>query len=90
MARPQIRENMRMSMEELLALPVVVDLDTAGRAWGLGRTKSQELARAGEFPCTVFRLGRYYRVRKEELMRSLGFGMDGRPLPVADAHGDAA
>lgn len=78
-----------MSMDELLALPVVVDLETAGRAWGLGRTKSYELERAGKFPCAVYRLGRYYRVRKEELMRSLGFGMDGKPLP-AEPHAGAA
>jgi hypothetical protein len=39
-----------MSVAELLALPPAVDLPTAGRAWGLGRTKSHELARAGDSP----------------------------------------
>ncbi len=81
-----------MSMEELLALPPIVDLVTAGRAWGLGRTISYELMRRGDFPCPVQHLGRYYRVRKAELMTSLGLGMDGKPLaaPPADAHGSAA
>ena len=35
-----------MSLDELLSLPVSVDLTTAGRAFGIGRTKSFELARA--------------------------------------------
>jgi hypothetical protein len=38
----------------------------------------------------VFRLGRYYRVRKEELMRSLGFDMDGKPLGDHAAQADVA
>src|SRR5260370_18865603 len=62
----------RMSVAELLALPPAVDLPTAGRAWGLGRTKSHELARAGEFPCPVLRLGHAYRVTRSDLLRSLG------------------
>lgn len=61
-----------MSEEELRALPVMVDLVTAGRAYGLGRTISYELMRRGEFPCPVHRLGRYYRVSKTDLMRELG------------------
>jgi hypothetical protein len=85
MARPQLAESQRMTLEELLALPVTVDLVTAGRAHGLGRTSSYELVRCGDFPCPVHRLGRYYRVRKAELMTSLGLGMDGTPLPAAAA-----
>ena len=69
-----------MTEEELRALPVVVDLVTAGRAHRLGRTISYELMRRGEFPCPVHRRGRYYRVLKAELMTSLGLGMDGKPL----------
>lgn len=58
-----------MSVEELQALPVTVDLATAGRAFGMGRTKSHELARAGEFPVEVLRLGRSYRVKRADLLR---------------------
>ncbi len=61
-----------MTVDELLALPVSVDLETAGRAWQLGRTKAHELARAGEFPCPVLRLGKAYRVTRADLLRSLG------------------
>lgn len=61
-----------MSRTELLALPVAVDLVTAGRALGLGRTKAHELARRGEFPCRVLRVGRAYRVPRAELLATLG------------------
>ncbi|MER5647296.1 hypothetical protein [Streptosporangium sp. NPDC002524] len=64
-----------MTLEELLTLPVAVDLVTAGRAWGLGRTKAHELARAGEFPCPVQRLGNAYRVTRADLLRSLGIAL---------------
>jgi hypothetical protein len=41
-----------MNRAELLALPSSVDLATAGRALGLGRTKSHELAAvAGDSGC---------------------------------------
>ena len=89
MARPQLSEDKRMSLEELLELPVMVDLETAGRAFGLGRTVSYELARSETFPCPVHRLGRYYRVRKAELMTSLGLGMDGSSLPAEPTAGAA-
>lgn len=61
-----------LTTAELLNLPVSVDLETAGRAYGIGRTTSHELARAGQFPCTVLRVGSQYRVPKAELLRSLG------------------
>lgn len=92
MAKPQLAESERMTEEELSALPLTVDLVTAGRAHGLGRTISYELMRRGEFPCMVHRRGRYYRVYKADLVTSLGLGMDGKPLsvPPADVHGSAA
>ncbi|HUK69044.1 MAG TPA: hypothetical protein VLW50_09895 [Streptosporangiaceae bacterium] len=61
-----------MTIAEVLALPAAFDLSTAGRAFCLGRTKSHELARAGEFPCPVLRLGKSYRVTRTDLLRSLG------------------
>lgn len=67
-----------MTTNELLSLPVSVDLVTAGRAFGLGRTKSHELARTGAFPCTVLRVGDRYRVPRSALLSALG-------LEAADA-----
>jgi hypothetical protein len=61
-----------MTTAELLSLPVSIDIVTAGRAFGLGRTKAHELARSGQFPCTVLRVGDRYRVPRSSLLRALG------------------
>src|SRR5262245_27296725 len=57
-----------LDVDEVLQLPVVVDLATAGRAVGIGRTKIHELARRGELPFPVLRLGSSYRVRRRDLL----------------------
>jgi hypothetical protein len=61
-----------MAMDELLRLPAAVDLDTANRALGLGRSKGYELAKRGQYPCRVLRLGNAYRVVTAELQALLG------------------
>ncbi|MFF3114239.1 hypothetical protein ACFVSN_34265 [Kitasatospora sp. NPDC057904] len=61
-----------MSRAELLALPAAIDLDTANRAIGLGRSKGYELARRDAYPCRVLRLGKKYRVITTDLLRLLG------------------
>ncbi|MFG2599191.1 hypothetical protein [Streptomyces sp. NPDC048462] len=61
-----------MSREELLELPVSVDLETANRALGLGRSKGYELAKRGQYPCKVLRLGNAYRVVTADLLSLLG------------------
>lgn len=61
-----------MVREELLALPAAVDLDTGNRALGLGRSKGYELAKRGEYPCKVLRLGKAYRVVTADLLNLLG------------------
>jgi hypothetical protein len=68
-----------MSDEEYASLPVSVDLETAGRAFGFGRTKSFELARLDEFPCRVIPVGRKadgtpakYRVPRSAIYEALG------------------
>lgn len=72
-----------MSQHELRALPVSVDLVTAARAFGIGRSQAYELARQGTFPVQVLRVGRKLRVTRADLLRSLG------EYPDATA-GDAA
>lgn len=67
-----IKEKDRLTVEQVLALPAAVDLPTAGRAFGLGRTLAYDLARAGEFPCPVLPLGRRFRVTKANLLKALG------------------
>jgi hypothetical protein len=60
-----------MTEAELLALPPAVDLATAGRAFGIGRTKAFELARAGEFPVKVLKVGHKYRVPRTAILAAL-------------------
>jgi hypothetical protein len=67
-----LMSELQMQKDELLALPVSVDLTTAGRAFGLGRTRSYELARAGQFPCRVIPVGRKFRVPRSALLEALG------------------
>jgi hypothetical protein len=52
--------------------PTVPLWPTACRACGLGRTRGFELAKRGEFPVRVLRLGRRYSVPTAELIRHLG------------------
>ncbi|MEV1062551.1 hypothetical protein [Streptomyces sp. NPDC050263] len=61
-----------MTRAELLALPAAVDLDTGNRALGLGRSKGYELAKRGQYPCKVLRLGKAYRVVTSDLLNLLG------------------
>ncbi len=84
--------NCGMSLEELRALPVSVDLPTAGRAFGIGRTKAHELARRGEFPCRVLRVGAKYRVPRAAIFEALGLdpAAPGTNRQAAGAAGDAA
>src|SRR5690606_35267279 len=60
-----------MTEQELRKLPLAIDLVTAGRALGMGRTKTHALVRAGEFPVEVLRIGNAYRVRTADLRRFL-------------------
>ncbi|MFJ2708869.1 DNA-binding protein [Streptomyces sp. NPDC087428] len=60
-----------MTRDELLSLPASVDIVTAGRAFGVGRTTAYSLARSGEFPCQVIRAGRAYRAITADLLRVL-------------------
>jgi hypothetical protein len=72
-----------MTIDEALVLPVSVDLATAGRAFGLGRTKSYELARAGQFPCPVLTLA---ALGIEDIPSpSLGQQAELDPRPALDA-----
>ena len=55
-----------------LRASATVDLMTAARALGLGRTKAYELARRDEFPCRVIRIGDTYRIPTPGLLELLG------------------
>jgi hypothetical protein len=61
-----------LTFDQLHALPTVVDLMTAARALGIGRTKAYRLAIAGEFPCRIIRVGKGYHIPTAELLTILG------------------
>ena len=60
-----------MTPSELRALGVVTDLPTAARCYGIGRSTAYELARRGEFPVRLMRVGSRYRVRVADLLEDL-------------------
>lgn len=66
------REARGLTSEELLALPAVIDLDTSNRALMIGRSTGYGLAKQGEYPVKVLRLGNAYRVVTSELLKLLG------------------
>lgn len=55
-----------------LRASATVDLMTAARALGLGRTKAYDLARRDQFPCRVIRIGETYRIPTPGLLQLLG------------------
>ena len=71
-----------LSFDELRSLPTVVDLMTAARALDIGRTKAYQMAKAGEFPVRIIRVGNGYHVPTAELMKVLGVE------PVAEISAD--
>lgn len=73
-----------LTIREVLELPAMVDVATAGRALGFGRTKAYALARAGGFPCRIVRTGETYRVPTPEILAVLGIDLASVPEDVAE------
>jgi excisionase family DNA binding protein len=48
-----------------------VDLLTAAKLLGIGRTTAYELARRDQFPCRLLRVGTRYRVVTADLLKLL-------------------
>lgn len=61
-----------MTRDQVKALPVMIDVVVAARSLGIGRSRAYEMARTGEFPLRVLKLGRRYRVVTADLHRLLG------------------
>jgi Cu2+-exporting ATPase len=78
-----------VTRDEARKLPTVVDLPTAGRMLGIGRSASYELVRTGDWPTPVLRLGKLIRVptapaRRDQLAAS------GRTAVLVAVNGRAA
>lgn len=76
----------RLGFTEMFELPVAVDVRTAARVLGMASTTAYRLVREDEFPCTVRRVGRRYRIPTNELMRALG--IEERPVYSVDVGPD--
>ncbi|MFB7493776.1 helix-turn-helix domain-containing protein [Streptomyces sp. NPDC056161] len=61
-----------MGLEELLSLPVTVNVVTAARALGISPNKAYQLIRDGRFPVRTLPLGSTVRVPTAALWEALG------------------
>jgi hypothetical protein len=57
--------------EAIRGLGVTTDVETAGEILGIGRSKAYDLAKAGQFPVKLLRIGRRYVVPVAALLRLL-------------------
>ena len=69
-----------------LRASATVDLMTAARALGLGRTKAYELASRDQFPCRVIRIGDTYRIPTAGLLELLGVPPEPRDRALPPRH----
>ncbi len=58
--------------ETVRNLGMTTDVATAGAILGIGRSKAYELAKSGEFPVTILRVGRRYLVPTSAILALLG------------------
>jgi hypothetical protein len=57
---------------DLAELPATFPVQVASRILGIGRNRTYELIRAGEYPVQVRESGGRFRVSKYDLLRHLG------------------
>ncbi|GAA3615900.1 hypothetical protein GCM10022419_121470 [Nonomuraea rosea] len=62
-----------MEGEAAAGQPMVVGLVGAGRLLGMGRTKAYRMAKTGQFPCPVLRIGGRYVVPLRGIQVLLGY-----------------
>lgn len=60
------------TVDAVRALGTTTDIVTAGAVLGIGRTTSYQLARDGEFPVPVTRVGRRFIVGVPHLLHAIG------------------
>ena len=59
------------TVQAVRELGAMVDVETTAAILGIGRTKAYEMAKAGEFPVRLVRIGRRYLVPTAALLRYL-------------------
>ncbi len=60
------------TLERVKALGVMTNVETAAQVLGIGRTVAYRLAKDGDFPVQVLRIGHSYRVPVLRLLELLG------------------
>ncbi|MFI5843897.1 DNA-binding protein [Catenuloplanes sp. NPDC051500] len=60
------------TIDAVRELGSTTDVATAGAIFGIGRSKSYQLAKSGEFPVHLLRIGRRYRVPVPSILDLLG------------------
>ncbi len=73
--QPRLRRR-RWTAEEVIALGVSTDIETAGSVLGMGRSKTRTLIRTGDFPVPVVRVGARYVVPTAGLLDLLNVRSD--------------
>ena len=68
----------RPHQQQLAALPGALDVLTAARVLGIGRTMAYELVRTDQWPTPVVRVGRLVKIPTEPLVALLGATRTGR------------
>lgn len=58
----------RLTLEEIRALPPVVDVATAAAVLGVGRNAAYELIKCDQWPTPILRLGRLIRIPSAPLL----------------------
>jgi predicted DNA-binding transcriptional regulator AlpA len=76
---PRQNKTAQMSVSEVRALPVMIPVVEAGRAFGLTRDGVYHLLKHGEFPCRTVQVGRAKKVPRAELLRVLGMAEEIEP-----------
>jgi hypothetical protein len=69
----------RQPADAARSLPTVLDLGTAARMLGIGRTVAYQLVRQGNWPTPVLRLGNQIKVPSAPLLELLGLSTDPAP-----------
>lgn len=76
------RRGRRWTVEAVRDLGVTTDVETAGAVLGIGRTKAYELAKSGQFPVKVLRVGRRYLVPVQALLHLVDADECSEPAPA--------
>ena len=71
-----------ITLQELRAAPATLPLYDANRALGISRGHGYTLAKRGEYPVRVLKLGGTYRVVTAELLALLSGASDRQPAGV--------